>query len=798
MKEKILEVTESAMRIWSEIFLQSFYTGNVFIKSNSLHMQVIDSKDPSNNVDYILRDVVVFKVFFREEFQRVYEGEFYPLFDKKSFTEKEILNMCIWLDPILKELNPEEDKKIRELFENKFTKGGKNYDVSTAKLFRYQLRNSLIDLDPKQKSRIIKNVQPYKILSFTDLADLEYYTDIPKEKELDLYRDENGNLSDEDQQTLTELSIQKILRLEKSKHGVSKSKVKFYSQYIPKSFLIDMVQVDRIPVEYLIYAGINKQDIFNSKYETLISVLENRENYPRSLRITSQDILDEYGKSINGSEFYKIAMYGYVDSKQVIDVVNKNKVLRLSGEKENNLFEDEEVLAFYSSTKLAEMFCTGKIDSEFMKKYKELLNDDGLFERESESSIEQIKFKIMKDSRIQNNQKDNEVQKSVLEAYKIGLCTPRVLKQNISMQYIEEQYLEGNISDKNIINLYKQGIVGIEIINHFFSDKEIFDLYLNGELDRDAISIMENSETRDEEILGAVMDGNMPLSDVVYLYLNNTITIDELEDAISFSQGNFDFSTCIDENTDFSKIKEMFERKIIDYSCVMGLKDAKIITQEELEELKQTMDKERFFEDLKGKTFILVSDRESKKRIPSGKKYGDNGEKTSDDTSEKYKKEKDLISKILGLGKIEGNLEEYATIESYNRNGKPTSLNGYKVFGSEENGLVIFSRFQKENAVFIMPFYQAAYFLNAKGQELSKDVVIEDKMKDKAYLKTLNQVSVIPHTEYFARNLSLAACKLSPEFKERYDGDEKYKLEVQNLCQEMRKDYRVQRGLDEK
>ena len=76
--------------------------------------------------------------------------------------------------------------------------------------------------------------------------------------------------------------------------------------------------------------------------------------------------------------------------------------------------------------------------------------------------------------------------------------------------------------------------------------------YLNGELDRDAISIMENSETRDEEILGAVMDGNMPLSDVVYLYLNNTLTIEELEDATEFSQTDFDFSTCIDENTDFS------------------------------------------------------------------------------------------------------------------------------------------------------------------------------------------------------------------------------------------------------
>ena len=65
-------------------------------------------------------------------------------------------------------------------------------------------------------------------------------------------------------------------------------------------------------------------------------------------------------------------------------------------------------------------------------------------------------------------------------------------------------------------------------------------------------------------------------------------------------------------------------------------------------------------------------------------------------------------------------------------------------------------------------------------------------------LKTLNQVEVIMHTEYFARNLSSAACKLSPEFEEKYTEDCSYKKEVTDLCAEMRRIYRIEKGLEER
>lgn len=789
MKERKLTGAESLNEIWNDIFLNAIYGGKIYVKGNNFYMQY----NGTNNII----PAKTFKMAFQNTFYKVYEENIYPVFELNSLSSEQAETVCIWLNPALEDLKIDGYEEYKHRLADRFCKGGKNYSASATNMFRFQLRNTLMDIEPQKRDELISYIKPFKILNFKDLVDLHYYSDVPKPLELQEFREENGEFSEETKQALAELSCFKLSELKKSKHKVSHNKVKNYTQYIPSEILIKMAEWGEIPYEYLEYSDVNKQDIFNSQYEVIISVLENMDKYPEKLRITSQDILDEYGKSVNGSRFFKLAMYGYVESNRVIDVASKNKVLRLSGEPEENLFDEEEIKSFYSSTKLAEMFFRDEIDLDFIRKYKELLNDREAFERKSELAIEQIKQKIMTDSEIQNSERDDRAQKAIIEAYKVGLCTPEVLKQNMSAEYLERQYLEGNISDENILNLYKAGVVGFDIIKNYFSEREIFDLYLSGDMSRNAISSMKNTDERNEEILEAVMDGRMPLSDVFYLYLNNTLTIEELEDATEFSQTDFDFSTCIDENTDFSKIKEMFERKIIDYNCVTNLKDVGIISDKQLEELKETMDKEKFFDNLKGKTFKLVSDREAKERATRIKR-DDKGVKPRNNESEKYSKEKELISKILGLGNIDANLEEYATIESYNHVGKPTSLNGYKIFGSRENGLVIFARFQRENAVFIMPFYQAAYFLNSRRQENSQDVVIEDRMKDKAYLKTLNQVAVVPHTEHFARNLSLAACKLSPEFEERFRGDEKYKSEVQGLCQEMRREYRVQKGLDEK
>ena len=788
MKERRLTGLESLNEIWNDLFLNAIYSGNIYVKGNNFHIEY-------NGTDNIINSNQ-FKMAFKETFDKVYRENIYPVFTLKSLSSEQVITVCAWLNPALGDLKIDGYEEYKKRLKDRYTIGGKNYDESDTKLFKMQLRSTLFGLNEAQRKKYIEYLMPYEILGLNDLIDLEYYTDIPKNEVLEEYRDENGKFPDEVLQSLTELSMGKITELEKSKHRVSSNKIKRYTQFIPADFLITMAERQQIPYSYLEHSSITKKDIFSMRYEAIVSALHNMDKYPERLRITSQDILNEYGKTINGSRLYKFVMYGFVDSKQVIDIIRLNKVLRVAGESEENLYDDEEVLSYYSSTRLAEMFFEGEIDVDFIEKYKSALNSPEVFEKKSEYSIEQIKQNIMFSDNIPSEERDEKCQQSVLEAYNLGLCTPRVLKENITPSYLEKLYLRGDISDVDILNFYRVGVVDKKLIKEYFSDEEIFELYLQGNLDRDIVSIMEDEQERDEKILEAVMDEKMPIIDVVYLYLNGSVNIDLLEDTVEFSEQEIDFVACIDENVDFSKIKEMFERKIIDYNCVTNLKDIGIITEEQLEELKETMDKERFFDGLKGKTFKLVTSRKQEGRV-LGHRTDEIKEKPQEDKDERYLKEKELISKILGIDDVKGNIEAFATIESYNQSGRPTSLNGYSIFGSRDNGLVVFAKFQKNNAVFIMPFYQAAYFLNSRRQENSADVIIKDRMQDKAYLKTINQVEVVPHTEYFARNLSLAACRLSPDFAEKFNGDKRYQSEIQALCQDMRLDYRIERGLEE-
>ena len=517
MKERRLTGLESLNEIWNDLFLNAIYSGNIYVKGNNFHIEY-------NGVDNII-NCNQFKMAFQETFYKVYRENIYPAFGLKSLSSEQVITVCAWLNPALGDLKLDGYEEYKKRLRDRYTVSGKNYDESDTKLFKMQLRSTLFGLNEAQRKKYIEYLMPYEILGLNDLIDLEYYTDIPKSEVLEEYKDENGKLSDEVLQSLSELSMEKIVDLKNSKHKVSSNKIKRYTQFIPNDFLITMAEHNQIPYSYLEYSNITKKDIFSMRYEAIVSVLHNIDKYPEKLRITSQDILDEYGKTINGSRLYKFVMYGFVDSKQVIDIIRLNKVLRLAGESEENLYNDEEVLSYYSSTRLAEMFLTGEIDTNFIEKYQSALNSQEKFEKKSELAIEQIKQKIMLSVDIPAEEKEKSVQQSVLNAYNLGLCTPAVLRENISSSFLEELYLRGDISDADILSLYRVGVVDEKVIKEYFSDEDIFELYLHGNLDRDSISIMEDEQERDEKILESVIDEKMPLIDVVYLYLNGNLSI---------------------------------------------------------------------------------------------------------------------------------------------------------------------------------------------------------------------------------------------------------------------------------
>ena len=90
------------------------------------------------------------------------------------------------------------------------------------------------------------------------------------------------------------------------------------------------------------------------------------------------------------------------------------------------------------------------------------------------------------------------------------------------------------------------------------------------------------------------------------------------------------------------------------------------------------------------------------------------------------------------------------------------------------------------------------YFLNGKEND-DGDIEIQNRMKDKAYLKTIEGVEVVDHTEYFARNLVEAVSRVSPKIAERLKtSDREYISEVEKMVTDMRRTYRdsKQKGRD--
>ena len=98
-------------------------------------------------------------------------------------------------------------------------------------------------------------------------------------------------------------------------------------------------------------------------------VLDDNENLPPWLRLTSLDIIKEYGKRVTSKMLYDLIEKGYVDKADCIEIPRINRVLKLSGYDEDLMYSNEEVLSLYKPKTLFDMKEKGKLTPEFVEKY---------------------------------------------------------------------------------------------------------------------------------------------------------------------------------------------------------------------------------------------------------------------------------------------------------------------------------------------------------------------------------------------------------------------------------------------
>lgn len=679
-----------------------------------------------------------------------------------------------WLNPVFEQIGSKDMIRFASSFEEKI-KTNEDYH----KVVRDCAYKQALGMDIEKRKRYVDRFTDFGIFNEKDKLLLEYYADAPMyiinsfcEKE---------NLSYEEKVILVSQIYHYERNLEKKKNNNSKkvnSKIVSAMNLLEGTTIADTYLHNDLSDEEFSRTIVTKSDILQLPYSLIMDYLENRnDRVPERLKITSKDLVNSYGRFLSGDTIYKFVLYGYITPQDFIGVYEINKVLSRIDADMKGAYTTEELKEFYKPEILIKMRKSNSLTPEFIEKYLEMQDFENNPEIYREKSI-LLADEVMKDE-------EENPQDEILDFFNIGFCDLETAKGIITPKYIERKFENGEINKEEIFDFYQKGLIDGKIITKYYTDREILDLYESGKIARDCLSIIRDGDNIIEDFCQEKLEPQ----DLIRLYLGaSNFTVTDLADAFELAEKEEDISAYIDESTPFSKIKELFSNLLIDYASVLRLKDQGVINEEQFAEIKETLDTKKFFEEIKsGKKYKVVTSRQVESV----------GKKRTTESSEKSKKdfsdEMTLISRILGKD-VES--DSYGTIESYNVKGKPTTLNDYRIFGNEAlDGIIILQKSKKGNAVFVMNVLQMMYFLKGRENE-DGEFEIQDRMKDKAYLKTIEGVEVVEHTKYFGRNLIEASARVSETVaRSTKVDDKKYKEDVDKMIKEMTEKYLYDRGI---
>ena len=774
IKLSVLNEDERKM-MFKECFLVALRNDQVTSKNGKLYMEV-DEKIYS--VDF-----AKFSFVWNPSFEYIFKNDIPYLMKKEKINSNSIRNIYIWSNPIFDEFPvPVQGKnECFANFEKTIASDKEYYDIVRTATFE-----QIESLSVEKRKNYIDRFISFGVLREEDKIPLQYYAMLSPEMLEKLF--EEKNFSDKDKtEIISQAFVQERAKQQKISYKkgkkITNNRIVHLVNLLSTPEILDIFLSGILTNEELSKTRVTKKDLLTMPYEALLEILSDKNDLlPKNLKITSRDLLNEYGRTRNGNEIFKLAKYGYIDPQDLIEVYEINKVLRNTGYDEP-IFEDDKLRDYYTPELLVQMNRDNKISSKFIQEYLELFdfeNNPELFRIRSQALFTEL------ERRDNNNIEDN-----VLYFLDNGLCDRESAKLYVSEKYIENKYVNKEISIEKLIEYYHLGLINDTAIAKYYSYQEIIELYKNGTLSGKCLSVISDTDLLMEEFIeNKIADG-----DFIMLYLNGNLSVTDLSDAIQMSEKEIDISSFIDENVSIGKIKELFLNYLIDYASLLRLHNQDIIDDKEFEDIKESLNTQEFFQELrKGKKYKVETSRES----PSNPKgyIEPRKDKDREKDEDKFSAEILLISKLLGKD-VES--EPYSVIESYNSKGRVTSLNNYRIFGNEDlDGIIILQKSKKENSVYVMSALQMMYFLNGKEND-DGDIEIQNRMKDKAYLKTIEGVEVVDHTEYFARNLVEAVSRVSPKIAERLKtSDREYISEVEKMVTDMRRTYRdsKQKGRD--
>lgn len=445
----------------------------------------------------------------------------------------------------------------------------------------------------------------------------------------------------------------------------------------------------------------------------------------------SSAILDNYGKKFSGKQVLEHAEQGHVEPAEAITML-KYKSLYAQDPKAEDYVEPvsyTDLLDFYSPEKhpgrMLGLLKNDEITLEFQEFHQEMLENVPSKERKNyvQDLIEEAKSEATTSQEFSGN---------VLAYANHKIIPDENLEQNISGEFLKNQYLEGKISISRIIDIYSTAPEYFSSVESILTEDEITKAHEAGETKDDALMyIPEDSR------VAYLQKHNTKFKTMMYLFLHcNGFSVTDLSNLLHETDNKEDLSVYIDSGSDPAKIKELYENYFIDYGCIKHLQAIGILSEKDMLKYNLAINKNKFYQELDNtKNVTIIGTGNAVPFANTG--FFINEQKTPPTPSLE-------VYKILGR-KNEEPFTDLPTVTHKDEHGEDSFLNNYKIIGLQFSNLVAFIPADTAKPIYIMPYQEAAYIIkrhklpdNFSEHEQIKEVRTSEKTNEEI-LKTANQ-----------------------------------------------------------
>lgn len=445
----------------------------------------------------------------------------------------------------------------------------------------------------------------------------------------------------------------------------------------------------------------------------------------------SNAILDNYGKKFSGKQVLEHAEQGHVEPADAISML-KYKSLYAQDEKTEDYVEPvayTDLLDFYSPEKhpgrMLGMLKNDEIDLEFQEFHQEMLENVPSKARKeyTQDLIDEAKGEATTSQEFSGN---------ILNYANHQIIPDESLEQNISGEFLRNQYIDGKLSISRIIDIYSTAPEYFSAVESILTPDEITKAHEAGKAKDDALMyIPEDSR------VAYLQKHNTKFTTMMYLFLHcNGFSVTDLSNLLHETDNKEDLSVYIDAGSDPAKIKELYENYFIDYGCIKHLHSVGILSEKDMLRYNLSISKTKFYKELEDTKNVEIVGNGNAVPFTNTGFFISEQKAPSTPPLEVYK--------VLGK-KSDQTFEELPSITHKDEHGKDSFLNNYRIVDLQFSNLVAFIPGDTTKPIYIMPFQEAAYIIkrhrlpdNFSEHEQIKEVRAVEKTNEEV-LKTANQ-----------------------------------------------------------